>query len=97
MSLLAASATSLPCSKWLVPPCRSTNVKTASAPIAGVTSGTKRPLNAAQTAAGFANDPGGQLESRVINWGRFKEDLQVTSCAAGGSVIKQQQPAQHPW
>lgn len=51
-----------------------------------------------------ANDPpgfSGHSESRVINWGRFKEDLQVTSCAAGGSVIikqqQQQQPAQCPW
>lgn len=89
-------------SKWPVSPCRSDNVKTAIAPIAEAVSGTKRPLNAAEPAAGFANDPpgfGGHSESRVINWGRFKEDLQVTSCAAGGSVIiqRQQQPAQCPW
>lgn len=73
-------------------------MKTACADKAEAAGGTKQPLIAAEPAASFTNDPSGltgHSESRVINWGRFKEDLQLTFCAAGGSVIiKRQQPAQ---
>lgn len=82
-------------SKWPTSPCCSrANVKVASADVAEAASGTKQPL----IAAGFTNHPcglAGHSQSRLINCGRFKEDLPPTSCAAGGSVIvKQRRPAQ---
>lgn len=75
-------------------------MKTPSADIAEAASGTKRPLITAERAAGFTvvSDPSGltgHSQSRVINCGRFKEDLQLTPYAAGGTVIiKQQRPLQ---
>lgn len=85
-------------SKWPLYRCCIANMKMPSADIAEAASGTKQPLITAEQAAGFTNDPSGltsHSQSRVINCGRFKEDLQLTPYAAGGTVIiKQQRPAQ---